>query len=97
MLTDLRLAVPVTLGNVVSEAHEIMNCYGTKLTTSIPGLTVQQESVSPTEKPSLAIFLLSPRLNKASGSLLFSLECQRHAYYNYIIEPFSSFFFFAPY
>lgn len=32
-------------------------------------------------------------LNKASGFLLFSLECQRHAYYNYNIKPFSSFFF----
>lgn len=70
---DMPLAVPVMLGNVVPEAHEIMNCSGTKLTTSIPGLTVQQESASATEKLSPAIFHLSPMLNKASGSLLFSL------------------------
>lgn len=94
---DLPLAVPVTSGNVVSAAHEIMeNCYGMKLTTTnTRGLKVQQESPSPAEKPSPAAFHLSPVLSKASGSLLRSLECQRHAYYN-CIEPVSS-FFLAPY
>lgn len=66
----LPLAVPVTSGNVVSVAHEIMeNCYGTKLTTNTPGLTVQQESASPTEKLSPAIFHLNLMLNKARGAL----------------------------
>lgn len=90
---DLPLAVSVTSGNVVSVVHEITaNCYGTKLATNTPGLTVQQER-NHTEKLSPAVSHLGPMLNKASGSLLCSLECQRHAYYN-CIKPFSSFFFF---
>lgn len=53
---------------------------------------VQQESALPTGKLSPAIFHLSLMLNEACGSLLFSLECQRHAYNNCIIKPFSYFF-----